>query len=141
MAHLPYHATNDDIIAFADEWVKLLEGEDHDRAFTFTAHAGRNMTRDVFCDHIRQQSSLHAIASGHDHSNALPRVTLHGVATPTDATQVKEVERWNTNACGLAGSVWYNLNLVGFFPERTGLFDIVDCGDGLTISLVDICVR
>ena len=140
MAHLPYAATNDDIIAFVDEWVKLLESEDYDRAFEFTDH-GPRMTLDIFREHVRLQSSLHALGYGQGESNPLPHVTLHGTATPTEVTQVKDVERWATNARGLAGSVWYNLNFDGFFSERTALFDIVDSGDGLTINLVDIGVR
>ena len=138
MAHLPYDTTDDDIIAFVDEWVKLLVAEDFDRAFEFTAH-GAKMTRDIFRDHIRLQSSLHA--TGNSESDPLPRLTLHGAATPSEVTQVKDVERWATNARGLAGSVWYNLNFDGRFTERTALFDIVDDGDGLTIVLVDIGVR
>ncbi len=141
MAHLPYDATNDDIIAFVDEWVKLLVAEDYDRAFASTAHAGTKMTLDIFRDHIRLQSSLQALGNGQDESDILPHLTLQGTATPPHDTQVKDVERWATNARGLAGSVWYNLNFDGLFSDRTALFDIIDNGDGLTISLVDIGVR
>ncbi len=141
MAHLPYDASDEEIVAFVDQWVKLLEADELDRAFEFTAHAGSRMTIDIFRDHIRMQSSLHASGIGQNKSDPLPQVTLHGTATPTVAMQVKDVDRWATNARGLAGSVWYNLNFDGLFSDRTALFDIVDTGDGLTMSLVDIGVR
>lgn len=86
MAHLPYNATDDDIIAFVDEWVKLLIAEDYDRAFAFTAHAFSEMTVEMFRDHVRLQSSLHALGDGQDGSNQLPRLTFHGKANAPDET-------------------------------------------------------
>ena len=142
MAHLPYDATNDEIIAFVDEWVKLLEAEDYDRAFSYTAHAaGSKMTPSSFRDHIKLQASFHASCfdSAYGEINPLHRVTLHG--TPTHMSQVKDVGRWPKNARGLVGEVWYNLNLDGFVTEYTALFDILDDGNGLTIALLDVGVR
>jgi len=142
MAHFPYDVSNDDIVAFVDEWVKLLEAEDYDQAFRFTAHAkGSTLTPTSFRDHVLQQAELNASCFDDDYGE-LPsshRVTLDG--KPTPMAQVKEVERWATNARGLAGSVWYNLNFDGFASEYTALFDIVDDGNGLTLALVDIGVR
>ncbi len=141
MAHLPYDATDEQVIAFIDEWVKLLEAEVYERAFKFTAHASPKTTLDQFRDHVRLQSTLHAGCNDKDENGVLPRVTFDGAPSPTGVKQVKDVDRWDTNARGLAGSVWYNLNFDGLFSDRTALFDIVDSGDGLTISLVDIGVR
>jgi hypothetical protein len=142
MAHLPYHSTDEAIIAFVDEWAALLEAENYERAFAFTAHAaGTKMTWPIFRDHIKLQASLHASCFDDAYGTLSPgyRVTLHGVTT--HMTQVKDVERCPKNARGLVGEVWYNLNFDGFVTEYTALFDIQDEGDGLTIALLDIGVR
>ena len=142
MSHLPYDATNDDISAFIDEWVTLLEAEDYDRAFAFTAHsAGSTLTPTSFRDHIKQQAAFHAQSFDETYGTLDPqcRVTLHGV--PTHMTQVKDVDRWPKNTRGQVGEVWYNLNFDGFVTEYTALFEIVDDGSGLTIALLDIGVR
>lgn len=107
MAHLPYDATDEDILAFIDEWVKLLEAEDYDRAFVYTAHAaGTKLTPAKFRDHVKLQASLHASNFDSAYGEIKPphRVTLKGIPTPM--TQVKNVDRWPKNARGLVGEVW-----------------------------------
>jgi hypothetical protein len=142
MSHLSYDATNDAIIAFIDEWVTLLEAEDYDRAYAFTAHtAGNKLTPSSFRDHVKQQATLHSQCFDESYGTLDPqcRVTLHGM--PTHMTQVKDVDRWPKNTRGQVGEVWYNLNFDGFVTEYTALFEILDDGSGLTIALIDIGVR
>ncbi len=123
MSHLPYDATNEDIIEFIDEWVTLLESENYDRAYAFIAHTtGNTLTPSSFRDHIKQQATLHSLCFDKSYGILDPqcRVTLHGV--PTHMTQVKDVDRWPKNSRGQVGEVWYNLNFDGFVTEYTALF-------------------
>jgi len=49
MSHLPYDTTEDAVIDFVEEWVALLEAENYELAFDFTAHtAGAKWTPSLF---------------------------------------------------------------------------------------------
>ncbi len=142
MSHLPYDATDEAIIGFIDDWVTLLEAEDYEAAFAFTAHSvGNKLTATTFRDHIKQQAFFHSQSfdPAYGELNAQCRVTLHGV--PTHMSQIKDLERWPKNVRGQVGEIWYNLNFDGFVTEYTALFEILDDGNGLTIALTDMGVR
>ncbi len=142
MSHLIYDATDDHIITFIDEWATLLEAEDYDRAFTFTAHvAGAKLTPALLHDLIKQHASNHATNFEDEYGVLDPkhRVTMQG--TPTFKTQEKSVDRWPRNTRGTVGEIWYDLNFDGFATDYTATFEIQDSGQGLTIALIDISVH
>lgn len=142
MAHLPHTASDEAVVAFVDEWVRLLEEEDYARAFSHTAHAaGTAMTPARLRDHLQQQIALHASCFDPAYGELDPRRRVTRRGTPTHVAQVKEVDRWPKNAQGVVGEVWYNLNFDGFATEYTALFQILEDDDGLTLALSDIGVR
>ena len=120
MPHLPHDAPDDALIAFIEEWVTLLEAEEYERAFAFTAHsAGCKLTPASFRDHVKLQAKLHSQCFDETYGTLDPqcRVTLRGA--PTHMEQVKTVDRWPKNKRGQVGEVWYNLNFDGFVTEYT----------------------
>ncbi len=129
MPHLPHDATDDDLIAFAERWVRLMESEDYDAAFAFTLHIPEmKWTPTLIRDVIKS------------YGDAAPdqRVTLLGTAT--DIMQRKEVDRWSKNAHGTVGEIWYDLNIDGVVSDLTATFVILDDHQGLNIALNDIHV-
>ena len=72
MNHLPHTATDEVLIQFVDGWARLMEAEDYDAAFAYTAHSPYM--------HWSPKTLREAVKS---YDNCLPtqRVTLEGRAT------------------------------------------------------------
>ncbi len=101
MPHLPHDATDDDLIAFADRWVRLMKARTTTQLFAFhTAHSRMKWTPTLVRDVIKS------------YGDAAPdqRVTLLGAATISrNGKRLIVVEkcardRWK---------IWYDLNIDG----------------------------
>jgi hypothetical protein len=129
MKHLPHDATDEELIAFADQWAALMESEDYAAAFDFTAHIPEmKWTPDL----IRE------VVKAYGDADPSQKVTLRG--TPTDISQRKNVDRWPKNAHRAVGEIWYDLNIDGLASDLTATFVILNDPVGLTIALNDIHV-
>ncbi|MET3183635.1 UNVERIFIED_ORG: hypothetical protein ABIC43_006819 [Variovorax guangxiensis] len=129
MAHLPASATDDDLIAFADGWARLMEAEDYVAAYEFTAHEPSMQWTPAL---------IGQVVKSYGECTAGQKVTLNG--KPTDISQRKEVTRWQENGRGCIGEIWYDLNIDGYASDLTATFDIEEGPDGLTVRLNDIHV-
>lgn len=129
MAHLSRSATDDELIRFVDAWVNLLDVEDYQAAFRYTAHVPEmKWTPEL----------LRQVIKSYGECRPGQKVTAHG--EPTDIHQRKEVSRWPRNQRGSIGEIWYDLNIDGYVSDLTATFDIEEGPDGLTIRLSDIHV-
>jgi|SRR5687767_2133346 len=129
MAHLPKSATDEDLIRFVDKWAMLMEKEDYEAAFAFTAHV-REMEW--------TPNLIREVVKAYGDARSSQRITLLG--RPSDVEQRKEVRRWTRNSYGVIGEIWYDLNIDGVASDLTATFDIREGNDGLTVSLNDIHV-
>jgi hypothetical protein len=129
MAPLPVAVTDADLIAFIDRWADLLEREDYDAAFAFTAHIPEMRWTPAL---VREVIKCYGEARPHQ------RVTVEGV--PTDISQRKRVDRWATNAHACFGEIWYDLNIDGMASDLTATFALKWADRGVTVHLNDIHV-
>ena len=129
MELLPLDASDADLIAFADRWASLMETEDYAAAFALTEHdPSMNWTPDLIGE----------VVKAYGDADPNQRVTLEGKST--DITQRKNVDRWDANAHGAVGEIWYDLNIDGFASDLTATFTLIQRADGLAIELNDIHV-
>ena len=129
MELLPLDSADADLIAFADRWAVLMESEDYAGAFAFTDHdTAMKWTPDLIRDVVKS------------YGDAAPnqRVTLDGKST--DISQRKNVDRWDPNAHGAVGEIWYDLNIDGVVSDLTATFTLIQRADGLVVQLNDIHV-
>ncbi|HEU0300529.1 MAG TPA: hypothetical protein VFR37_13760 [Longimicrobium sp.] len=129
MAPLASTVTDEELIAFVDEWAALLEQEDYDAAFAHTDHVPQmGWTPELLRDAIQ----------GYGGANAGQRVTVDGV--PTEVAQRKEVDRWPANDHGVFGEIWYDLNIDGRASDLTATFALQHTDGGVAVLLDDIHV-
>jgi hypothetical protein len=129
MIPLPNSVSDDQLIAFVDEWAALLEREDYEAAFSFTDHvAAMNWTA----------SLVREVIKSYGDADSGQKMTVHGV--PSDVAQRKQVERWPTNAHGCFGEIWYGLNINGKASDLTALFALKWADGGVIVCLDDIHV-
>jgi hypothetical protein len=129
MTPLPANVSDSELIDFIDRWCALMEAENYAGAFAFTEHqAAMHWTPQLICEVIKA------------YGDATPtqKVTVAGL--PTDIRQRKNVSRWEPNARGCIGEIWYDLNTDGFVSDLTATFDIYQSPHGLVIRLDDIHV-
>ena len=129
MELLPLDSSDANLIAFADRWASLMASEDYAAAFAFTEHdASMKWTADLIRDVVKA------------YGDAAPsqRVTL--VGRSTDISQRKDVDRWDANAYGAVGEIWYDLNIDGVVSDLTATFTLIQRADGLAVELNDIHV-
>src|SRR5262245_13475949 len=121
MVPLPADVSDADLIAFIGRWTALLEREDYEATFALTDHVPEmRWTAQL----IRQ-----AIKNYGDFRPG-QRVTVDGV--PTAKPQVREVDRWPTNAKGCVGEIWYDLNIDGEASDLTATFALDWAEGGVT---------
>ena len=129
MRRLAPETTDDQLIAFIDEWASLLENENYAEAFAHTDHF----------EHMEWTPQLlrEVIKA---YGDALPnqRVTLLG--KPTDITQDKDVSWWTSPDGVTRGEIWYDLNIDGFASDLTATFEIERRADGIIVRLHDVHV-
>ncbi|WP_077038381.1 hypothetical protein [Pelomonas sp. KK5] len=129
MSHLPLTATDQELIEFVDGWVRLMEAEDYDAAFSYTSQSR----------HMRWTPRLlRDVIKAYNESLPTQRVTLEGL--PTDITQRKDVHWYPSPRPVGDGYIWYDLNIDGFASDLTATFDILKASDGFLIVLDDIHV-
>jgi hypothetical protein len=122
-------ATDAELIAFVDQWAALMEQEDYAAAHALTEHdAHQGWTPDL----------MREVVKGYGEAQDEQRVTVAGV--PSDIAQRKEVDRWEINASGEVGEVWYDLNIDGVASDLTATFRLVRVPGGLVMRLNDIHV-
>lgn len=129
MELLPLDSSDADLIAFADRWAALMESEDYTAAFALTEHdPAMQWTPELIRNAIKT------------YGDAAPsqRVTLHGKST--DISQRKNVDRWDVNAHGSVGEIWYDLCIDGIVSDLTVTLTLFQRSDGLVIQLNDIHV-
>lgn len=129
MRPLHLHATDDELVQFVDGWARLMEAEDYDAAFAYTAHS----------PYMHWSAKLlREVVKAYDQARPMQRVTFDGLAT--DIIQRKDVNRYPDPRPGGIGYIWYDLNIDGVVSDLTATFDIqVDSG-GLVVVLDDIHV-
>jgi hypothetical protein len=127
---LPETTTDAEFIEFADRWASLLEREDYEAAYAFTAH-------DPY--HGWTAELIRRVIKSYGEARAGQRVTVSGV--PTDVSQRKQVDRWEPpNPAGEVGEIWYDLNIDGAASDLTATFRLVRVPGGLLVRLNDIHV-
>jgi len=129
MMLLPLDTSDTDLIAFADRWASLMEREDYVAAYAYTEH-----NKDMGWTH----ELLGEVVKAYGDADPNQKVTVDG--KPTDITQRKEVTRWEENAQGAIGEIWYDLNIDGLVSDLTATFTVIRRADGLAIELNDIHV-
>ena len=142
MVVLPESATDADIIAAVDSWVRLLESEDYVAASEGVDSPPSGVWTPEF---IRSCIKDHWDDAPKDH-----RVTFAGLTrqfTFDDGrifvkTQRKDVARWSEpNDGGELHEIWYDLNVDGVVSDLTATFRLARAPQGLLLRLYDICVR
>ena len=130
MTPLPKDVSDLELIAFIDEWARLMEREDYETAFNFT-------------DHIEPMgwtpALIREVIKAYGDAEPTQKVTVEGF--PTDMTQQKEVSRWPTNQYGFFGEIWYDLNIDGKASDLTATFGLKWIDNGVTVHLDDIHVH
>lgn len=141
MIILPETATDADIIAAVEDWLRLLEREDYAAACAeIDSSPGGGWAPEL----LRNCVNNHGYGDRSDY-----RVTLTGVSRDRVIggrilvdTQRKDVERWpEPNDGGELHEVWYDLCLDGVMSDLTATFRLVRVPQGLALRLYDICVR
>jgi hypothetical protein len=129
MKPLPTSTSDEELLAFIDGWAMLMEREDYAAAFAYT-------------DHIAEMgwtpALIREVVKAYGDGRPDQKVTVRGV--PSDVSQRKEVDRWERNAYGEIGEIWYDLNIDGVASDLTATFRIIQDRDELTIRLNDIHV-
>lgn len=133
-------ATDGEIIASIDGWVRLLEDERYfDACASVDAPPGGSWKPEL----IRS-----LIKDGWDDAPKDHIVTLAGVPRRHDIngrvfvrTQRKDVNRFEPNDGGEVAEIWYDLNVDGVVSDLTATFRLVRVQPGLKLRLYDICVR
>lgn len=134
------YATDAEIIACVDAWVRLLEAENYREACaSVDAPPGGVWTPEL----IRS-----LIKGGWDDARKDNRVTLAGAPRRVRIegrvavlTQRKDVDRFEANDGGEVAEIWYDLNVDGTLSDLTATFRLVRVSQGLLLRLYDICVR
>ncbi len=129
MTPLPPTTTDQELIAFIDDWVRLLEAERYEEAFQWTNHRGDvgwspELIREIITAYV----------------NNLPgqKVTLE--RTVIDIQQRKEVTRFAETSDGQIGYIWYDLNINSVTSDLTATFDIIETELGFILELDEIHV-
>jgi len=125
----PISASDDDLLRFIDGWAALLEREDYRSALAYT---DQDPAMEWTPEMIRK------VIKEHGKRNPDQRVTVKGA--PSDVAQRKEVTRTASGSGGLAGEIWYDLNIDGVVSDLTATFDLVVDAEGLRVRLNDIHV-
>ncbi len=129
MKPLPRASSDEQLLEVVHHWVRLLESEKYDEAFAFTDHVENSGWTPDF---IKQ------FIEGYGDAEPGQKVTFDG--RPTDISQRIEVTRWNENAFGEIGEVWYDLNINGLASDITATFRICAVPGGLVLRLNDVHV-
>lgn len=129
VSHLARDATDAEILLFIDQWICLMEAEDYEAAYAYTAHSPSMGWTPAL---IRQ------VVKSYDECLTTQRITLEGRAT--DVHQHKEVHRYPASRFGSIGYVWYDLNVDHVVSDLTATFDLQADGHGLMLVLNDIHV-
>ena len=125
----PADVSDADLITFIDGWAALLGREDYEAAFALTDHVPEmRWTPPLIRQAIKNYGEFRPDQ----------RVTADGV--PTDKPQVREVDRWPTNARGCFGEIWYDLNIDGEASDLTATFALEWAEGGVVVKLNDIHV-
>jgi len=129
MNHVPFNATDEELVEVVNEWVRLLEAERYLDAYALTDHVENSGW---------SPSSIKEYVKAYGEAKPDQVVTFAG--TPTDITQRIEVTRWTKNSLGETGEIWYDLNIDGLVSDVTATFAICVVPDGLTLRLCDLHV-
>ncbi len=130
MTPLPKDVSDSQLIAFIDQWASLMEREDYEAAFNFTAHIETMGWTPVLIEEV---------VKAYGDAEPTQKVTLIGA--PTDIVQRKKVSRWPTNKYGFFGEIWYDLNIDGKASDLTATFGLKWADSGITVHLDDIHVH
>jgi hypothetical protein len=129
MTILPRDISDGELIAFVDSWATLMEAENYEAAYNHTGHIPQmHWTPQLICEVVKSYGD----------AKTSQKVTLTG--EPTDITQRKNVLRWEQNASGMIGQVWYDLNIDGFVSDLTATFSLQAAPQGIIVMLNDIHV-
>ena len=106
-----------------------MEVEDYGAAFAYTEHVlEMRWTPELICKVIKS------------YGDASPSQKVTVLGKPTDIRQRKEVIRWEPNALGEIGEVWYDLNIDGLASDLTATFCLEATPEGVIVRLNDIHV-
>jgi hypothetical protein len=138
---VPGSATDAEIIAAVEEWLRLLEREDYATAAAeIVSPPGGIWTAEI----LRQCVNNHGYSDRRD-----SRVTLTGESREENIegrvfvrTQRRDVVHFPApDGGGDPREVWYDLYLDGVLSDLTATFGLERVPQGLALRLHDICVR
>jgi hypothetical protein len=127
MKFLPNPATDEQIMALADEWAALVAAGDFDAAYALSAQSEHNnftaqMIREVIEDYR---------ASGEEDSDDVGR----------NGQPCREFTRWDLTREYCLGYIWYDLDVDGKLSYLTADFYVVLKPEGVVIELYEIHVK
>ena len=129
MKPLPDDISDDELLAYLDEWAALLEQEDYEAAYLHTEH---------IAEMGWSPGLIREVIKSYGEARPDQKVTLRGV--PTDITQSKQIDRWTPDEGRYCGDIWYDLNINGEVSDLTATFYMQQTDRGLTVLLNDIHV-
>ena len=127
--HFPRLVSDEQILAFIDSWVSLLEQENYQAAYARTAHRA---DMDWSPELIRQT------IKSYGQRLSSQKVTLDG--RTADVPQRKSVRHLRKPASKIVGNIWYDLNIDGVVSDLTATFYLQEVDDGLVVVLDNIHV-
>ena len=129
MRRFPLIVSDEELLAFIDEWAALLEQQRYDAAFALTGH----VTEMAWTPEL-----IREMVETYGDANPGQRVTVHGL--PTDIVQRKIVDRWPNSGKPTIGQIWYDLNIDGLASDLTATFDLYQMPENMLVLLDDIHV-
>jgi len=122
-------ATNKELLDVVHQWVRLLELEEYEKAYSFI---------DPVKDSGWTPDLIKQFIEGYGDAEIGQRVTFEG--KQTDISQRVEVTRWEENQRSEVGEICYDLNINGFVSDITATFSICTSSEGFILKLSDIHV-
>jgi hypothetical protein len=114
MRTLPDAISDEQLLAFLDEWAAHLEKEDYEAAFDYTDHVSETHWTP---QRIREFIKFYG------------KVTVQGIST--DIRQRKNITKYPVKEDGYFGYIWYDLNIDGKASDLTATFDLYKVKDGI----------
>lgn len=127
MTQLHPDSTDEQLVAYIDEWVSHLEAENYEGAL------GMVRSRPGWTPEL-----LRKVVKSYGKASVGQKATVE--AKPTDVSQRREVDRWDDASNGSLGEIWYDLGIDGFTSDLTATFTLRAADGGIEVWLNDVHV-
>ena len=121
-------ATDADILRAVEEWLRLLEDEEYERAAEAVNLPGQAPWTPEL---------LTKVVKRYNRANPATRITSSGESA---SRRLRREVQWFDDDDATAGFVWFDLYVDHRQSDLTATFDILRAGDRLNLSLIDIHV-